>query len=69
MGLFNQEKTRTAFARARSHCIVAEISYHQFKTAINCFTDLMFLITSQIAQKLCNTTAKVRELAFMDVSG
>ena len=29
----------------------------------------MFLITSQIAQKLCNTAAKVRELSFMDVSG
>jgi len=69
MGLFNQETTRTACVRAKTHCIVAEISYQKFKSVINRFPDLMFLITSQIAQRLCNTTAKVKELAFMDVSG
>lgn len=69
MGLFSQEKTRTACVRAKTPCIVAEISYKKFKSIINTFPDLMFLITSQIAQRLCNTTAKVRELAFMDVSG
>jgi len=69
MGLFNQESIRTACVRAKTHCIVAEITYIKFKHIISNFPDLMFLITSQIAHRLCKTTEKVRELAFMDVSG
>ncbi len=69
MGLFDENANRTALVRAKTKCIVAEISYKKFKIVIKNFPDLMFSITSQIAQRLINTTAKVRDLAFMDVSG
>jgi CRP/FNR family cyclic AMP-dependent transcriptional regulator len=69
MGLFDEHPIRTAWVRAKTQCIIAEISYKKFESIIQKFPKLMFTITSQIVKRLSNTTVKVRELAFMDVSG
>jgi CRP/FNR family cyclic AMP-dependent transcriptional regulator len=69
MGLFEDQETRTAWVRAKTICKVAEISYQRFGTVVQKHPDLMFTIGSQMARRLRNTTAKVRDLAFLDVTG
>lgn len=69
MGLFEDQKYRTAWVRAKHECIVAEISYKRFTIVLQQFPKLMFTISSQMARRLSNTTAKVRDLAFVDVTG
>jgi CRP/FNR family cyclic AMP-dependent transcriptional regulator len=69
LGLFEKQKYRTAFVRAKNTCSVAEISYKRFAAVVQKYPDLMFTLASQIATRLSDTTAKVRDLAFVDVSG
>lgn len=69
MGLFEDQQLRTAWVRAKSECKIAEISYQRFGTVVQKHPELMFTIGSQMARRLRNTTAKVRDLAFLDVTG
>ena len=57
LGLFEQagkEQERSAWVRAKVECEVAEISYAKFR---------------ELAQRLRDTTRKVGDLAFFDVTG
>lgn len=69
MGLFEDQEFRTTWVRAKSQCEVAEISYQRFGTLVQKQPELMFAIGSQMARRLRNTTEKVRDLAFLDVTG
>ena len=69
MGLFEDQEYRTAWIRAKTSCKVAEISYQRFGTVVQKHPELMFTIGSQMARRLRNTTQKVRDLAFLDVTG
>jgi len=69
MALFEDEDERSAWVRAKSACEVAEISYSRFTSLVETQPDLMFAIASQMARRLRNTTQKVRDLAFLDVTG
>ncbi|MGQ0659110.1 MAG: cAMP-activated global transcriptional regulator CRP [Chromatiales bacterium] len=69
IGLFNENAARTALVRARSHCEIASITYDKLKTLTSIFPDLVFVIASQLANRLRRTNRKVGDLAFMDVSG
>ena len=72
-GLFDfdddDESKRSAWVHARSACIIAEISYQQFRTIVNEDPEVMFLLTSQLFHRLKKTSMKVRDLIFLDVKG
>ena len=72
-GLFefdtNDEGKRTARVISRTECIIAEISYSQFKQIVSKDPAVMFLLTSQIFNRLKKTSMKVRDLIFLDVKG
>jgi len=71
MGLFNQEEedTRSAWIRAKTECEVAEISYTKFKEITETHPEFLFSLGEQMAKRLRNTTRKVSDLAFLDVTG
>jgi len=72
-GLFefdaDDDGKRTARVVARSNCIIAEISYTQFKQIVADDPAVMFLLTGQIFNRLRKTSQKVRDLIFLDVKG
>ena len=69
MGLFDQEDPRSAWIRAKSDCEVAEISYSKFHELVQEYPELLFSVSQQMATRLRNTTRKVGDLAFLDVTG
>lgn len=69
MGLFDEERSRSAWVRARTACEVAEISYAKFRQLYQEHPDLLFAMASQMATRLRETSRKVSDLAFMDVTG
>ena len=69
MGLFSEDPNRSAWVRTRTACEVAEISYNKFRQLYAEHPDIMFAMASQMASRLRNTSRKVSDLAFMDVTG
>ena len=72
MGLFGQEgqdQERSAWVRAKTECEVAELSYAKFRELTLQDPDILFALGSQMAERLRNTTRKVGDLAFLDVTG
>ncbi|OOZ39193.1 transcriptional regulator Crp [Solemya pervernicosa gill symbiont] len=68
MGLFD-DSTRSAWVRARTECTLAEISYNNFRQLAMDDSDILFALSSQMATRLRNTSRKVSDLAFLDVTG
>ena len=68
MGLFDQEH-RSAWIRTKTECEVGEISYGKFIKLSHKHPEFLFAISKQIAQRLRDTTRKVSDLAFLDVTG
>lgn len=69
MGLFSEDPNRSAWVRTRTSCEVAEISYNKFRQLYSDHPDVLFAMASQMAARLRNTSRKVSDLAFMDVTG
>lgn len=69
LGLFNEEQSRSALVRAKTACEVAQISYDKLLSMSSLLPDLMFVIATQLADRLCRMNRKIGDLAFMDVSG
>jgi CRP/FNR family cyclic AMP-dependent transcriptional regulator len=70
MSLFNDEvELRSAEIVARTQCEVAEISHERFHQIRREFPDILFAIGRQMSARLRQTTAKLKDLAFVDVSG
>ena len=69
MGLFENDSNRTAWVVARSSVELCEISYEQFKHLAKQEPEILFALTSQLATRLRRSSTKVRNLAFMDVTG
>ncbi|WP_319024757.1 cAMP-activated global transcriptional regulator CRP [Microbulbifer hainanensis] len=68
MGLFDQD-TRSAWVRTKTECEVAEISYSKFQELSRQHPEFLFALATQMAGRLRNTTRKVGDLAFLDVTG
>jgi CRP/FNR family cyclic AMP-dependent transcriptional regulator len=68
LGLFD-EQDRSAAIRARTECEVAEISYAAFRQLVQRQPDFLFSLSRQMAKRLRDTTRKVGDLAFLDVTG
>ena len=70
MSLFtDEEEVRSAEIVARTQCEVAEISHERFHQIRSQFPDILFAIARQMSARLRQTTAKLKDLAFVDVSG
>lgn len=70
MGFFDRdERTRSAWVRARSDVVVAEMSYEAFRRLAGEHPDLVIELTTQMALRLFGTDAKLGNLAFLDVKG
>jgi len=72
LGLFEtraHEHHRSAWVRAKSECDVAEISYEKFRELAAQEPEILYALGTQMAQRLRNTTRKVGDLAFFDVTG
>ncbi len=70
MGLFEDEDAvRSAMVVAKSQCEIAEISYERFHQIRDQFPDILFAISRQFSKRLRQTTRKLTDLAFVDVSG
>jgi len=71
MGLFDEDETgsRSAWVKAKSECEVAEISYSKFRAIAAADPRIMYFIGEQMASRLRQTTQKVGDLAFLDVTG
>ncbi|MEP4485924.1 MAG: cAMP-activated global transcriptional regulator CRP [Halioglobus sp.] len=72
MGLFgvdDHEEVRSAMIMAKTQCEVAEISYERFHQVRSQFPDILFAIAQQMGVRLRQTTRKLKDLAFVDVSG
>jgi CRP/FNR family cyclic AMP-dependent transcriptional regulator len=69
MGLFPEQRLRTAQVRARVATTVAEMSYAAFREFALQRGDVMFELAGQMAARLRDTTQKLADLTFLDVSG
>ena len=69
MGLFEEEQSRSAWVRAREECEVAEVSYAKFQQMVTEDTEILFHMAAQMARRLRDTSRKVGDLAFLDVTG
>ncbi|WP_116368939.1 cAMP-activated global transcriptional regulator CRP [Parahaliea mediterranea] len=70
MGLFeDQPEARSAMVIAKNQCEVAEISYDRFHQIRSQYPDILFAIGRQMSVRLRQTTRKLKDLAFVDVSG
>lgn len=69
MGLFDDDHDRSAWVVARTKCELAEINYEQFRRLAKQEPEILFALTSQITNRLRKTSTKVKDLAFLDVTG
>lgn len=69
MGLFDADEGRSAWIKAKTECEIAEISYSKFRELVAEDTDILFALSGQMALRLRDTTKKVGDLAFVDVTG
>ncbi len=70
MALFGEaSEGRSAMVVAKTRCEVAEISYERFHQIRSQNPDILFAIANQMATRLRQTTRKLKDLAFVDVSG
>ena len=69
MGLFDGEDSRSAWVRAKTECEVGEISYAKFNELSETKPEILQAIGTQMAKRLRQTTRKVGDLAFLDVTG
>lgn len=69
MGLFGTETNRSAWIRTRTSCELAEISYSRYRQLAEQDAGILFELAGQMASRLRNTSRKVSDLAFLDVTG
>lgn len=68
MGLFD-DKARSAWVVAKTECELAEINYGQFRKLAQDDSEILFSLATQMATRLRDTSKKVIDLAFLDVTG
>jgi CRP/FNR family cyclic AMP-dependent transcriptional regulator len=69
MCLFPDQKVRTAIVRTRSPTLVAETAYQSFRQFSHEYPEIMFELAGQLAARLRDTSRRLGDLAFLDVSG
>ena len=68
LGLFGQDD-RSALIKAKTDCEVGEMSYATFRDTSYSHPALLYAISEQMSKRLRDTTQKLCDLAFVDVTG
>lgn len=55
--------------RTKTECELAEVSYSNFSDYTKSHPEILYTIGEQMAHRLRNTTKKVADLSFLDVTG
>lgn len=70
LGMYEEkENVRSAWVKARSDCEVGVMTYKRFNELARVYPSLMKALDAQVASRLRNTSKKVMDLAFLDVTG
>jgi len=69
MGLFEHQESRSACVRTKTECEIAEISYPNFNAYTRAHPEILYTIGQQMSHRLRNTTKRVADLSFLDVTG
>lgn len=69
MGLFEHHESRSACVRTKTECEIAEMSYPNFNAYTRAHPEILFTMGAQMAHRLRNTTKRVADLSFLDVTG
>jgi CRP/FNR family cyclic AMP-dependent transcriptional regulator len=69
MGLFEIGESRSACVKTRTEAEIAEISYSNFSAYTREHPEILYTIGEQMAHRLRNTTQRVADLSFLDVTG
>ena len=69
MGLFEENMRSSALVLAREECEVAEIQYSKFRDLAISDPEILLHLTGQLAKRLRDTSQKVINLAYLDVTG
>ncbi|MGR9086812.1 MAG: cAMP-activated global transcriptional regulator CRP [Gammaproteobacteria bacterium] len=72
IGIFKGSETRKVYVKTRTSCHLAEIGYERFRQVmrrelLEYAPDLLFMIGSQLSDRLLNTSRNFSDLAFLDV--
>ena len=68
MGLFGKDRRRSARVITRGKCVVAEMSYEQFRRVAGDYPELLFAVAGQMADRLRRNTSQIRHLVLLDVT-
>jgi CRP/FNR family transcriptional regulator, cyclic AMP receptor protein len=68
-GLFQQAASHGTRICAHTECLLGEISYKDFLALGHSDPDVLFELAGQLAARLGKLTHKLRDMAFLDVSG
>ncbi len=68
MGLFAEDE-RSALVIAKEQCDVAEIQYSKFRELVQTDPEILMHMAGQLATRLRDTSRKVIDLAYLDVTG
>jgi CRP/FNR family cyclic AMP-dependent transcriptional regulator len=68
-GIFDPDDKRSAWIKTKTPCEVAEISYEKFKALVKSEPNYLLELSKQMSKRLQDTTQKVGDLAFLDVTG
>ncbi len=69
MGLFEHIDARSACVRTKSPCEIAEISYQHFNDYSKAHPEIRYTIGTQMAHRLRDTTKRIGDLSFLNVTG
>lgn len=69
IGMFDERSQRSAWVRARSKCEVAELRYDRLRELFGSSPEAIFAMLCQLSLRVRDTSRKVGDLAFKDVSG
>ena len=67
MGLFAEDRIRSAWIRTRTPCELAEIQYSRFEQLTRDDPAMLMPVVTQITRRLRQTSRRYRDLAFEDV--
>ena len=69
IGMFDEKRERSAWVRARTNCEIAQLSYERLAELTHDNPAVVFAMLSSLSIRVRDTSRKVGDLAFKDVSG
>jgi CRP/FNR family cyclic AMP-dependent transcriptional regulator len=69
IGMFDEKGERSAWVRARSKCEIAQLGYDHLRELTEKSPQIILAMLSQMSLRVRDTSRKVGDLAFKDVSG